>query len=56
MATVELTAREHHHVRTSCGRDLTVGRLALGDSGHPAGRVFIDLGTARTATAADGPA
>ena len=44
MATVELTAREHHHVRTSCGRDLTVGRLALGNSGHPAGRVFVDLG------------
>ena len=44
MATVELTAREHHHVRTSCGRDLTVGRLALGNSGHPARRVFVDLG------------
>ena len=37
-------AREHHRVRTSCGRELTVGRLALGDSGHPAGRVFVDLG------------
>lgn len=38
------SAREHHHVRTSCGRDLIVGRLALGDSGHPARRVFVDLG------------
>ena len=38
------STREHHHVRTSCGRDLTVGRLALGNSGHPAGRVFVDLG------------
>ena len=28
------STREHHHVRTSCGRDLTVGRLALGNSGH----------------------
>ncbi len=37
-------ARERDHVRTSCGRDLTVGRLALGNSGHPAGRVFVDLG------------
>ena len=38
------STREHHHVRTSCGRDRTVGRLALGNSGHPAGRVFVDLG------------
>ena len=38
------SAREHHYVRTSCGRDLTIGRLALGNSGHPVGRVFVDLG------------
>jgi len=37
-------ARHHDHLRTSCGRDLTIGRLALGDARHPAGRVFIDLG------------
>jgi len=37
-------ARQHDHLRTSCGRDLTIGRLALGDAVHPAGRVFIDLG------------
>ena len=36
--------RHHDHLRTSCGRDLTIGRLALGDAVHPAGRVFIDLG------------
>jgi uncharacterized OsmC-like protein len=39
--------RHHDHLRTSCGRDLTIGRLALGDAAHPAGRVFIDLGTCR---------
>ncbi len=36
--------REHDYVRTSCGRQLTVGRLALGDARHPAARVFVDLG------------
>jgi putative redox protein len=36
--------RQHDHLRTSCGRDVTIGRLALGDAAHPAGRVFIDLG------------
>ena len=39
--------RQHDHLRTSCGRDLTIGRLALGDAARPAGRVFIDLGTCR---------
>lgn len=39
--------RQHDHLRTSCGRDLTIGRLALGDAAHPAGRVFIDLGKCR---------
>ena len=37
-------ARHHGHLRTSCGRDLTVGRLALGDAVHPVARVFMDLG------------
>ena len=37
-------ARHYDHLRTSCGRDLTIGRLALGDAVHPVGRVFIDLG------------
>ena len=39
--------RLHDHLRTSCGRDLTIGRHALGDAARPAGRVFIDLGTCR---------
>ncbi len=34
----------HDYLRTSCGRELTVGRLALGDAHHPAARVFVDLG------------
>lgn len=36
--------RRHEYLRTSCGRQLTVGRLALGDARHPAARVFVDLG------------
>ena len=36
--------RRHDYLRTSCGRQLTVGRLALGDARHPAARVFVDLG------------
>jgi putative redox protein len=39
--------RQHDHLRTSCGRDLIIGRLALGDAAHPAGRVFLDLGGCR---------
>jgi len=39
--------RHHDHLRTSCGRDLTIGRLTLGHAAHPAGRVFIDLGKCR---------
>jgi putative redox protein len=37
-------AREYNHVRTSCGRDLTVGRLTLGNPGRPAARVFVNFG------------
>jgi hypothetical protein len=37
--------RRHDYLRTSCGRELTVGRLALGDTRHPAARVFVDLGS-----------
>jgi hypothetical protein len=36
--------RLHDYMRTSCGRQLTVGMLALGDASHPAARVFVDLG------------
>ncbi len=39
--------QQHDHLRTSCGRDLTIGRLALGDAAHPTGRVFLDLGQCR---------
>ncbi len=34
----------HQYLRTGCGRQLTVGRLALGDDRHPAQRIFVDLG------------
>jgi hypothetical protein len=34
----------HEHLRTTCGRELTIGRLALGDARRPAARVFVDLG------------
>lgn len=36
--------RRHDRLRTSCGREVTIGRLALGDARHPAARVFMDLG------------
>lgn len=38
--------RQHDHLRTTCGRELTVGRLALGDAGHPSARVFVGLSDA----------
>jgi hypothetical protein len=34
----------HEYLRTSCGREFTVGRLALGDARRPAARVFVALG------------
>ena len=34
----------HEYLRTSCGRELTIGRLALGDAGRPAARVFVNFG------------
>jgi putative redox protein len=43
MATSGLIA-ENTHVRTSCGRDLRVGRLALGNPAHPAARVSVNFG------------
>lgn len=36
--------RQHDRLHTSCGRELTIGRLALGDARRPAARVFVDLG------------
>ena len=38
------TYDSHERLRTSCGRQLTTGRLALGDAGYPVTRVFVDLG------------
>ena len=37
-------AVRHEYLRTSCGRELAVGWLALGDPRHPVARVFVDLG------------
>jgi hypothetical protein len=34
----------HEHMHTSCGREVTVGRLSLGDQQHPSARVFVDMG------------
>jgi len=34
----------HEYLHTRCGRELTVGRLTLGDARHPAVRVFVSLG------------
>ncbi len=41
---VSRSGHEHETVRTSCGREVTVGRLALGDARHPARRIFLDVG------------
>jgi hypothetical protein len=34
----------HEHLHTSCGREVTVGRLTLGDQDHPTARIFVDMG------------
>jgi hypothetical protein len=34
----------HQRMHTACGREMTTGRLSLGDAGHPVPRVFVDLG------------
>jgi len=39
------TVPPHEYVRTACGREVTIGRLVLGDARHPAARVFVDLGS-----------
>lgn len=36
--------RGHERLLTSCGREMTTGRLALGDALRPVARVFVDLG------------
>jgi uncharacterized OsmC-like protein len=44
VATGASSRHRHEHVRTGCGREVTVGRLDLGDARHPARRIFLDLG------------
>jgi hypothetical protein len=36
----------HTYLHTSCGREVTVGRLALGDLHHPSARVFVHIASA----------
>jgi putative redox protein len=45
MATGARSGHGRDHLRTSCGREVTVGRLDLGDARHPARRIFLDLGS-----------
>lgn len=44
IASAARSGQGHECVRTSCGRELTVGRLDLGDAQHPSHRIFLDLG------------
>ena len=44
VATGARSQHDHESLRTSCGREVTVGRLDLGDATHPARRIFLDLG------------
>ncbi len=44
MAGIHGARSRHQRLRTACGRQLTTGRLALGDARHPLARVFVDLG------------
>jgi hypothetical protein len=37
-------ARGGHHFQTTCGRDVTVGLIAVGDTHRPARRVTVDIG------------
>jgi hypothetical protein len=39
----ESTDDRHTYLHTSCGREVTVGRLALGDLHHPSARVFVHI-------------
>ena len=39
------SGQNHEHLRTSGGREVTIGRLDLGQSRHPARRIFLDLGS-----------
>lgn len=37
-------AHAGQHLRTTCGRDVTVGLIAVGDAAHPARRVTVNIG------------
>jgi hypothetical protein len=37
-------ARLHISFRTTCGREIQIGHLALGGGRHPAQRVSLDIG------------
>ena len=37
-------ARAGHTFHTTCGRDVTVGLIAVGDARHPARRVTVNIG------------
>jgi putative redox protein len=41
-AAVEARPR-HEYVRTTCGTEVTIGRLALGDDRYPVARVFVGM-------------
>ncbi len=36
-------SHQGHRLRTTCGRELTVGLIALGDVAHPARRVTVNI-------------
>ena len=56
VATTTRSGKGHEYLRTTCGRELTVGRLALGDDQHPAERIFVDLGGCPGCDGTDGTA
>jgi len=37
---------KHLHIRTACGRQISVGLLELGDMRHPAERISLDISPA----------
>ena len=37
---------QHLHIRTKCGRRISVGLLELGDMRHPAERISLDISPA----------
>jgi hypothetical protein len=39
-------SHQHLHIQTTCGRLISIGLLALGDSRHPAERISLHIGPA----------